>query len=79
METVRPRSVKPQADLHQQPRGRLPVSDQYTEFIRKKSQCDHNDGFEPLWMPSFLFPFQRHLTEWSIRKGRAAVFADCGL
>ncbi len=26
-----------------------------------------------------LFPFQRDLTRWSIRKGRAAIFADTGL
>jgi hypothetical protein len=30
-------------------------------------------------MPDILFPFQVALTEWSIRKGRAAEFADCGL
>jgi hypothetical protein len=30
-------------------------------------------------MPSFLFDFQRSLVEWSIKKGRAAIFADCGL
>jgi len=30
-------------------------------------------------MPSFLFPFQVALTEWAIKKGRAAIFADCGL
>ena len=28
---------------------------------------------------AFLFPFQRDLTRWAIRKGRAAVFADTGL
>tara|TARA_R110000803_G_scaffold43701_7_gene93044 strand:+ start:1165 stop:2451 length:1287 start_codon:yes stop_codon:yes gene_type:complete len=30
-------------------------------------------------MPDFLFPFQTHLTEWAIRQGRSAIFADCGL
>ena len=30
-------------------------------------------------MPDFLFDFQKHIVEWSVRKGRAAVFADCGL
>ena len=49
----------------------------YSEFITKKSQIDLNDGFEPIWMPDFLFDFQRHLVDWSIRKGRAAIFADC--
>ena len=30
-------------------------------------------------MPGFLFDFQRDLVEWALRKGRAAIFADCGL
>jgi hypothetical protein len=30
-------------------------------------------------MPEFLFPFQRELVSWAIRRGRAAIFADCGL
>ena len=30
-------------------------------------------------MPEFLYPFQSDLTEWAIRQGRAALFADCGL
>jgi len=36
-------------------------------------------GFAPLWLPDFLFDFQASVTEWAIRKGRAAIFADCGL
>lgn len=51
----------------------------YTEFIKSKRQPEQQHGFEPLWMPDFLFDFQRELCEWSIRKGRAAIFADCGL
>lgn len=30
-------------------------------------------------MPNCLFDFQRSLVEWATRKGRAAIFADCGL
>jgi len=51
----------------------------YEEFIRQKSQGANDGGFEPIWMPDFLFDFQRSLVEWSLRKGRAAIFADCGL
>jgi hypothetical protein len=36
-------------------------------------------GFEPVWMPSFLYDFQAHATEWAIRKGHAALFESCGL
>jgi len=51
----------------------------YAEFLEKKSQAVLMDGFDPVWMPDFLFDFQVHLVEWAIRKGRAAIFADCGL
>ena len=51
----------------------------YAEFIERKTQLDGMHGFEPEWMPDFLFPFQVELVEWSLRKGRAAIFADCGL
>jgi superfamily II DNA or RNA helicase len=30
-------------------------------------------------MPDKLFPFQAALVEWAVRKGRAALFEDCGL
>src|SRR5438132_6582750 len=51
----------------------------YAEFLNQKAQYDRDSGFAPLWMPDFLFDFQKTLTEWAIRKGRAAIFADCGL
>jgi len=51
----------------------------YQDFICTKSQEGCDSGFEPNWMPDFLFDFQRSLVEWAIRKGRAAIFADCGL
>jgi hypothetical protein len=51
----------------------------YEDFIESKTQAGANSGFEPVWMPDFLFDFQREIVEWAVRKGRAAVFADCGL
>ena len=51
----------------------------YEEFLATKTQLGGDHGFEPLWMPEFLFDFQQSLIEWSLRKGRAAIFADCGL
>ena len=51
----------------------------YATFLARKSQLGGDAGFEPVWMPEFLFDFQRSLVEWAIRKGRAAIFADCGL
>jgi hypothetical protein len=51
----------------------------YQEFLERKSQLGGNHGFEPLFMPDYLFDFQKYLVEWSIRKGRGAIFADCGM
>lgn len=52
---------------------------QYNEFLNRKSQLQSMGGFEPLWIPEFLFDFQRSMVEWAIRKGRTAIFADCGM
>jgi SNF2 family DNA or RNA helicase len=51
----------------------------YKSFLNKKSQMNYYDGFEPIFMPDFLFDFQKSLVEWSVKKGRCAIFADCGL
>ena len=51
----------------------------YATFLQEKAQSDFRSGFEPLWMPDFLFDFQKALVEWAILKGKAAIFADCGL
>ncbi len=55
------------------------TSDEYTAFLADKTDLGDGHGFEPIEIPGFLFPFQRALVEWSIRRGRAAIFADCGL
>ena len=51
----------------------------YQAYLQEKTQGGADHGFEPVFMPDFLFDFQREMVEWSVRKGRAAIFADCGL
>lgn len=51
----------------------------YVDFLGSKQQRGSLCGFDPLWMPNFLFPFQRSLVDWSLRQGRGGLFADCGL
>lgn len=51
----------------------------YQKFLQAKAQADAGFGFAPNWTPAFLFPFQIALVDWALRKGRAAIFADCGL
>jgi len=51
----------------------------YRAFLESKGQLDAMAGFEPRFLPDFLFDFQRALVEWSVHMGRGAIFADCGL
>ena len=51
----------------------------YAEFLDCKSQLGGEFGFEPLWIPDFLFDFQKALVDWAIRKGRGAIFANLQL
>ena len=51
----------------------------YQEFLESKSQKQHLKGFDYIWMPDFLFDFQKELVEWALQKGTAAIFADTGL
>jgi len=53
--------------------------DDYRQFIDRKMQHNTGDGFKPYWIPDWLFDFQRDLTTWSIKNGRTAMFADCGM
>lgn len=55
------------------------VGHSYSEFLDAKMHVASEYGFDPVWMPSSLFPFQVAIVEWALRKGRAAIFADCGL
>jgi hypothetical protein len=51
----------------------------YREFLERKSHIGGYSGFDPLWLPDFLYDFQKALVQWSVRKGKALVAADCGL
>lgn len=51
----------------------------YRDFLARKAQIGGDHGFAPTFMPDFLFDFQVSLVEWAVAKGRAAIFADCGM
>lgn len=51
----------------------------YQAFLVRKTHDQTCYGFEPKPLPAWLFPFQQSLVAWSLQKGRAALFADCGL
>lgn len=51
----------------------------YHQFLAQKQHVNSQLGFDPISVPDWLFPFQKHLVEWAIRKGRCSLFEDCGL
>lgn len=54
----------------------------YTEFINAKAATAiHNDSIQvdAEQLNPLLYPFQRDIVRWALAKGRAAIFADCGL
>lgn len=53
---------------------------EYKEFIESKRIVDRPAGIEdPVRISTKLFPFQRDIVRWALRRGRAAIWADCGL
>lgn len=52
----------------------------YEAFIEAKAVAAPDAGFDPaLPISESLFPFQRDITRWALRKGHAAIFAAFGL
>jgi len=52
----------------------------YQEFVSRKLETIAPAGLEsPFALPDSLFPMQRDLVSWALRRGRAAIFADTGL
>ena len=52
---------------------------EYQEFLNQRTHLKNGSGFTPLYIPNFLFDFQKELTSWAIETGRGALFEDCGL
>lgn len=51
----------------------------YAAFLTAKAHLSSKDGIKAITLPDSLFDFQKHLVEWALALGRAAIFADCGL
>jgi len=58
-----------------------PMTASYAEFLRSKAIVYRPSGMavEASAIHPMLFPFQRDMVAWAVRKGRCAVFADTGL
>lgn len=51
----------------------------YESFIERKAQVSGYHGFDAIELPDSLFPFQKDMVSWALKKGRSAIFASCGL
>lgn len=53
---------------------------EYRDFLAKKQIADIATGLEKIpRLNDKLFPFQRDIVAWALKRGRAAIWADCGL
>ncbi len=52
----------------------------YLEFLKRKAIIDPDTGLKtvPALNP-MLYPHQADMVRWALRRGRAALFADCGI
>lgn len=53
----------------------------YSDFLQKKNEIITSTGFDidrEILNP-MLFDFQKDIVKWSLKKGKSAIFADCGL
>jgi hypothetical protein len=55
------------------------MSASYAEFLARKRAHSQTLGIAVDSLPSALFPWQAAIVRWALRRGRAAIFADCGL
>lgn len=55
------------------------MPDDYATFLKSKSIASVSCGFASGDINSMLFDFQQDIVQWALRKGRCAIFADCGM
>lgn len=51
----------------------------YLDFVASKGRFDLPTGLVSETLNGPLFPFQRDVTKWALKRGRAAIFAGTGL
>ena len=52
----------------------------YSDFLAKKKIIDSPTGLSEVpELNPMLFNFQHDIVSWALRRGRAAIFADCGM
>ncbi len=57
----------------------ITMEKEYLSFLESKKIMHDYQGFDPGPLSSKLFDFQADIVRWACRKGRAALFENCGL
>ena len=52
---------------------------EYNEFLKTKAITSKAAGFEANIENNLLFDWQSDIVRWALKKGKCAIFADCGL
>ena len=52
---------------------------EYTDYIDAKMQTVDAVGFDASELHPDLFGYQSDIVRWALKRGRAAIFADCGM
>jgi hypothetical protein len=56
------------------------MTESYADFLASKRLIDPDTGLTDIpSLPDFLFPFQRDIVTWALKRGRAALFEGTGL
>jgi len=55
------------------------MKDEYQTFLNDKAIVTQATGIQPSEPHKMLFPFQRDIVKWALRRGRACLFEDCGM
>ena len=53
--------------------------DKYLQFLESKKTAHVPSGFDCGELHEKLFPFQKAIVKWALKRGRSAIFADTGL
>ena len=55
------------------------VSKSYLEFLKSKQNVATDAGFDASDLNEHLFQYEADIVRWALKKGKAALFEDCGL
>jgi hypothetical protein len=58
----------------------IEILDDYESFLDRKKIEDVPTGIQKIGnINNMLFDFQKDIVKWALKRGRAAIFADCGM